>query len=441
MRIVTGEDWNKIMHDCMVVPPRCTRGGSFWESDCGNSTASILYFCSFYIIITYIVLNLLVAIIMENFSLFYSNEEDALLSYTDIRHFQTVWNMIDTGRKGVIPARRVKFLLRLLRVGWQREVTGFDLLFVGSIGSRCGKTLQTHVLRNWEIEQWQRCDIPRRAEVRETTIAISLNVRFSSMLAYRSVDIRKSLQFEELLAREELEYMIEEEVAKLTIRNWLNKCLKRIKTKDQTNVIKNLQRSNELAFFREAQAITTNESLKRSADPSSAGDDERRTKSNDDRNPTQQPIQKEVVKRKLDRTVTLPTPTVDLNVNSNYRRGEMPVEVKSSKRGTAQQQLQQNISVTLSSDESYPWRSWQTTYLNNSRKDIESWWSSQIWSIDQLFVCPGAPCLLLFGINRLPSTDIFPYLKNKRNEWRIETSNEWVISLHQLWLTLISFNN
>jgi len=33
-------------------------------------------------------LNLLVAIIMENFSLFYSNEEDALLSYADIRNFQ-----------------------------------------------------------------------------------------------------------------------------------------------------------------------------------------------------------------------------------------------------------------------------------------------------------------------------------------------------------------
>ncbi|CAF4143370.1 unnamed protein product, partial [Rotaria sordida] len=115
MRIVTGEDWNKIMHDCMVAPPRCTRGGSYWESDCGNSTASILYFCSFYIIITYIVLNLLVAMSMENFSLFYSSEEDPLLSYTDIRHFQTVWNMIDTERKGIIPVRRVKFLLRSLR--------------------------------------------------------------------------------------------------------------------------------------------------------------------------------------------------------------------------------------------------------------------------------------------------------------------------------------
>ena len=50
-----------------------------------------------------------------------------------------------------------------------------------------------------------------------------------SMLAYRSVDVRKSLQLEALLAREELEFTIEEEVAKQTIRNWLDKCLKRMR--------------------------------------------------------------------------------------------------------------------------------------------------------------------------------------------------------------------
>jgi len=36
---------------------------------------------------------------MENFSLFYSNEEDALLSYNDIRQFQTTWNMVNINRK------------------------------------------------------------------------------------------------------------------------------------------------------------------------------------------------------------------------------------------------------------------------------------------------------------------------------------------------------
>lgn len=36
---------------------------------------------------------------MENFSLFYSSEEDALLSYADIRNFQQVWNMVDVEQK------------------------------------------------------------------------------------------------------------------------------------------------------------------------------------------------------------------------------------------------------------------------------------------------------------------------------------------------------
>lgn len=138
-RIVTGEDWNKIMHDCMIQPPHCKPANNYWETDCGNFVASLIYFCSFYVIITYIVLNLLVgwyslvvflfssrryikrrlrfrvAIIMENFSLFYSNEEDALMSYADIRNFQNTWNMVDIHQKGVIPVHNVKFLFRLLR--------------------------------------------------------------------------------------------------------------------------------------------------------------------------------------------------------------------------------------------------------------------------------------------------------------------------------------
>ena len=64
---------------------------------------------------------------MENFSLFYSSEEDALLSYADIRNFQVyiqkfylqpfqlVWNVVDVEQKRSIPVGRVKFLLRLLK--------------------------------------------------------------------------------------------------------------------------------------------------------------------------------------------------------------------------------------------------------------------------------------------------------------------------------------
>lgn len=218
-RIVTGEDWNKIMHDCMVAPPFCTRGSDFWETDCGNFKAALVFFCTFYVIITYIVLNLLVAIIMENFSLFYSNEEDALLSYNDIRQFQTTWNLVNKNRKahGVISVRRAKLVLRLLKGRLEVDLEKDRLLF-------------RHMC--YEIEKLRNGD--------DVTFHDVL-----SMLAYRSVDIRKSLQLEELLVREELEYMIEEEVAKQTIRNWLDKCLKRIRAKEHSNLITNLRATNE----------------------------------------------------------------------------------------------------------------------------------------------------------------------------------------------------
>lgn len=56
----------------------------------------------------------LAAIIMENFSLFYSNEEDALLSYADIRNFQNTWNIVDVHQKGVIPVRKVSKKMHIL---------------------------------------------------------------------------------------------------------------------------------------------------------------------------------------------------------------------------------------------------------------------------------------------------------------------------------------
>lgn len=56
------------------------------------------------------------------------------------------------------------------------------------------------------------------------------------MLSYRTVDIRKSLQMEELLAREEFEFLIEEEVAKQTIRTWLEGCLKKIRANSSVTI-------------------------------------------------------------------------------------------------------------------------------------------------------------------------------------------------------------
>uniref|UniRef100_A0A914MP61 Ion transport domain-containing protein n=1 Tax=Meloidogyne incognita TaxID=6306 RepID=A0A914MP61_MELIC len=216
-RSITGEDWNDIMHDCMRSPPHCywAPSLSYWQSDCGNYMAAILYFCSFYLIIAYIVLNLLVAVIMENFSLFYSSEEDALLSYADIRNYQQVWNMVDLEQKHSIPVRRVKFLLRLLRGRLEVDLNKDKLLF-------------KHMCHEME----------RLNNGEDVSFHDIL-----SMLSYRSVDIRKSLQLDELVQREELEYLIEEEVAKQTIRDWLESCLiknKQLKKQQQETAMGDL---------------------------------------------------------------------------------------------------------------------------------------------------------------------------------------------------------
>ena len=99
------------MHDCMVDEPYCTPADpgecpasnpKCWRTDCGNSAASLTYFMSFYVLVTFVLLNVFVAVIIENFSLFYASDEDSILSNTDLRDFQMAWNLVDKGRRGVM---------------------------------------------------------------------------------------------------------------------------------------------------------------------------------------------------------------------------------------------------------------------------------------------------------------------------------------------------
>lgn len=79
-------------HSRQISSPQCTVGdrsrAPIWNSDCGNKIYSLIYFSSFYIIVTYITLNLLVAVILEQFSLFYSTNEEDLISHADVVHLQ-----------------------------------------------------------------------------------------------------------------------------------------------------------------------------------------------------------------------------------------------------------------------------------------------------------------------------------------------------------------
>jgi len=198
-----------------------SKGQNYWETNCGNKEMSVLFFATFYIIISYIMLNLLVAVIQENFSLFYSDEEDAVMSYQDIRNFQNAWSIVDVHHKGSIPVRRVKFLLRLLLM--IKILNAFVKTKVTDESRQQQQQQQENDLSKDKLLYKQMCyEVERMHQGHEVSFNDVL-----MMLSYRSVDIQKCLQYEELLARQELERSIKEEVAKKTIRDWLTNCLRK----------------------------------------------------------------------------------------------------------------------------------------------------------------------------------------------------------------------
>ena len=62
IRMVTGENWNGVMHETMVAEPDCSEA----HDSCGTQAAPV-YYLSFLLLATFILTNLFVAIILDNF--------------------------------------------------------------------------------------------------------------------------------------------------------------------------------------------------------------------------------------------------------------------------------------------------------------------------------------------------------------------------------------
>ena len=84
--ISTGEDWNRIMYDCMRVEPDCIPGKT-----CGTSLAPF-FFLSFILVVTHIMLNLFVLVIIQQFSKYYIEEDNPRARFEeDFEGFKKAW--------------------------------------------------------------------------------------------------------------------------------------------------------------------------------------------------------------------------------------------------------------------------------------------------------------------------------------------------------------
>ena len=86
--ISTGEDWNRIMYDCMRMP----EDGCIPTKTCGHSFAPV-FFLSFIMLVTNIMLNLFILVIIQQFSKYYLEDDNPLQRFEDdFEHFRHAWS-------------------------------------------------------------------------------------------------------------------------------------------------------------------------------------------------------------------------------------------------------------------------------------------------------------------------------------------------------------
>ena len=111
-REMTGENWNGIMRDCMVQPPFCDNDAG----NCGNTVLSPLYHVGFQVMSAMLVMDLIVAIILNQFENQIEKEkrmDSAIMTEHDMRVFGEHWSHFSHG-KWTMPVPKLPAFLRYL---------------------------------------------------------------------------------------------------------------------------------------------------------------------------------------------------------------------------------------------------------------------------------------------------------------------------------------
>jgi hypothetical protein len=108
LKMTTGEDWNEIMHDYTVQYPNCVIGKNFLDSDCGSKNLAYVIFLAYNVISMYILMNMLIVLVLENFSFCYDiTASFDLLTRDEIRRFKGLWKQIDPNMTGKVNAEKI----------------------------------------------------------------------------------------------------------------------------------------------------------------------------------------------------------------------------------------------------------------------------------------------------------------------------------------------
>uniref|UniRef100_A0A8D8SGH7 Sodium channel protein n=1 Tax=Cacopsylla melanoneura TaxID=428564 RepID=A0A8D8SGH7_9HEMI len=94
-RLMTSAGWNDVLESLMIQPPDCDMNyNNQPNGDCGYPLLAITYFTSFIIISYMIVINMYIAIILENFNQAHQEEEIGIVE-DDLEMFYIRWSKFD----------------------------------------------------------------------------------------------------------------------------------------------------------------------------------------------------------------------------------------------------------------------------------------------------------------------------------------------------------
>ena len=94
-RLSTSAGWNEVLDSLMITPPHCdpTFGG-IPNGNCGVPWTAVIFFVTFILITFLIIVNMYIAVILENFNQAHQQEESGITD-EDIDMFYAVWQMYD----------------------------------------------------------------------------------------------------------------------------------------------------------------------------------------------------------------------------------------------------------------------------------------------------------------------------------------------------------
>ncbi|KFO19522.1 Voltage-dependent P/Q-type calcium channel subunit alpha-1A [Fukomys damarensis] len=107
-RSATGEAWHNIMLSCLSGRP-CDKNSGIQTADCGNEFA-YFYFVSFIFLCSFLMLNLFVAVIMDNFE--YLTRDSSILGPHHLDEYVRVWAEYDPAAWGRMPYPDMYQMLR-----------------------------------------------------------------------------------------------------------------------------------------------------------------------------------------------------------------------------------------------------------------------------------------------------------------------------------------